>query len=611
MSCPLRENATVIARRYLSGLSRLRSLSCGRGSCLAPFLLLSLLYPLFAFPVSADERPMAVRPKTIVDLQLFRQTSSVSTETAGNARGQATLINLNPHVNAWYLLCLAKPGSALKVYHLENGESQSQWLNLESGAPTGIYITYEKSRSFCDLWGLAAINSLGQAGQRGLAYGPLCGGKLYLRNPVKGQQRALEQVTEFLREKVPGGEEIITSVRDYFFNYLYEKKAEEKPKEETVANLARGSAGGPVPALLDTKEARRLVQPTDLGIELLEKGSGGVTPGTWRAVKDSPDIYVSVVAPKWIAPELMNSYRNVVRGLDSVEAGGLVYLVAFDLERFDLKFALGTLHPQLGWSAHILPRMRDQSLPGPDGIDSAAPLVRTGLISPVDAARTVATFTGGFKRYHGAFKYGPLSLVNRGSHYGFIENGVVFSKLQPGLATLFALNDGRVEMKAWSEEDNRRLPEVRYARQNGVSLIADFDPVARLSVPGPLVGQWGPGNWSGSEKNELRAMRAGVGIQEFAGKRYLIYAFFWSATPSAMARVFQAYQVRHAMLLDMNALVHTYLAVYQKQGAHLNVGHLIKGMREADMTVKGRLAPRFLASADNRDFFYLTRKEAP
>ena len=28
------------------------------------------------------------------------------------------------------------------------------------------------------------------------------------------------------------------------------------------------------------------------------------------------------------------------------------------------------------------------------------------------------------------------------SHYGFIENGVVFSKLQPGLATVFMLEDG-------------------------------------------------------------------------------------------------------------------------------------------------------------------------
>ena len=89
-------------------------------------------------------------------------------------------------------------------------------------------------------------------------------------------------------------------------------------------------------------------------------------------------------------------------------------------------------------------------------------------------------------------------------------------------------------------------------------------------------------------------MRAGAALQESSGERFLIYAFFWSATPSAMARVFQAYQCRYAMLLDMNALVHTYLAVYKKQGSNLYVQHLIQKMSEADMTVKGRYIPRFL-----------------
>lgn len=75
-----------------------------------------------------------------------------------------------------------------------------------------------------------------------------------------------------------------------------------------------------------------------------------------------------------------------------------------------------------------------------------------------------------------------------------------------------------------------------------------------------------------------------------------------------MARVFQAYQCRYAMLLDMNALVHTYLAVYTREGANLSVQHLIRRMNEIDLTVKGRYIPRFLGYADDRDFFYLTRK---
>jgi hypothetical protein len=85
---------------------------------------------------------------------------------------------------------------------------------------------------------------------------------------------------------------------------------------------------------------------------------------------------------------------------------------------------------------------------------------------------------------------------------------------------------------------------------------------------------------------------------------------FTAATPSAMARVFQAYQCQYAMLLDMNALEHTYLALYRRSGSQIVVDHLIKGMSQVDKAVAGELAPRFLVTPDNRDFFYLTSRRA-
>jgi hypothetical protein len=255
--------------------------------------------------------------------------------------------------------------------------------------------------------------------------------------------------------------------------------------------------------------------------------------------------------------------------------------------------------------------MTDKSVPGPDGIGDIVPLVSTGLINPMDEGKTVATFTGGFKRIHGAFRYGELALKNHGSHYGFVENGVLFSRLQPGLATIYVLNDGRMEVRTWTGGDDPLLPRVKYARQNGVPIIVAFDQVTQMSVPGPLVSRWGEGNWSGSADEKLRTLRAGVALQEFKGRRFLIYAFFWSATPSTMARVFQAYRCCYAMLLDMNALVHTYLALYKRQGSNLYVQHLIRGMSEVDISVKGQYHPRFLGYSDDRDFFYLTRKAAP
>ena len=66
---------------------------------------------------------------------------------------------------------------------------------------------------------------------------------------------------------------------------------------------------------------------------------------------------------------------------------------------------------------------------------------------------------------------------------------------------------------------------------------------------------------------------------------------------------------RYAMLLDMNALEHTYLSLLTPRSDGIGVEHLISGMEVLDKTQGGRTLPRFVAFADNRDFFYLTRKE--
>ena len=158
----------------------------------------------------------------------------------------------------------------------------------------------------------------------------------------------------------------------------------------------------PSPAVIDPGYADQRMVPVDLGIPL-DGSDAGMLAGRWYAVKDNPGIFVSLIQPQAVAPEILQSYPNLVNHLDSVEADALAYLVAFDLERFDLGFALGTEHPRVDWSERILPQMKIPDLPGPDGIGTIAPLVANGMISPIDAARTVATFTGGFKRIHGAF----------------------------------------------------------------------------------------------------------------------------------------------------------------------------------------------------------------
>jgi len=229
------------------------------------------------------------------------------------------------------------------------------------------------------------------------------------------------------------------------------------------------------------------------------------------------------------------------------------------------------------------------------------------MLSPMEASRVAATFTGGFKRAHGAFRMSELALTDHGSHYGFLENGVVLSKLQPGLATVVVFDDGKVDLKTWTPQDDADLPRIRYARQNGVPILERGAGSPR-AVAGSRVRDWGPGNWSGSADRKLRTLRAGLCLQEAQGKQFLVYGYFSSATPSSMARVFQASGCGYAMLLDMNALEHTYMAVYRTQGTGLLTEHLIDGMGVVDGSRDGKTLPRFVSVADNRDFFYLLRR---
>lgn len=156
--------------------------------------------------------------------------------------------------------------------------------------------------------------------------------------------------------------------------------------------------------------------------------------------------------------------------------------------------------------------------------------------------------------------------------------------------------------------DDARLGHVRFARQNGVPLV-ETAPATGEARPGALVMRWGEGNWSGSQDQRLRSLRAGICLVEDGDARFLIYGYFSSATPSAMARGFQAYGCGYAMLTDMNALEHTYMALYRHDdGGTLSTSHLITGMNVLDEALDGRALPRFVAFADNRDFFYLLRR---
>jgi hypothetical protein len=543
-------------------------------------------------------------PKTILELQPFRSESQVATTGANGANGTATLLNLNPYVGTWYLLSLdwgatGKP----RQYHLESPHPQN--LRLVPAEP-GVVKLVGTGGFSCSLSIERNHGLLDDAAASDLAYAPLCKGTLYARNPVSGHATSLERATDFLRNHVWGGEKVITFVKREVYRDHFLEKADSVDVPGAVAEPS--STSTPLVPPLAPENAGRGIVAEHLGLDLAASTSD-LSPGRWYAVRDLPAVSVSVIAPEYLDASVRLARWATVNSLDSVESSALVYLVAFDTERLAFHYALGTQHPGLGWSDRPPQSSRDPRLPGPDGVDSAAPLVTTGMVSPEDVNTTVAAFVGGFKRPHGAFRYGPLALQNHGSHYGFIQQGVIFSKLQPGLATALIMDDGSMDLHTWTAADRLLLPRIRDARQNGVPLI-EYDTTSHTSTPGKLVNLWGPGNWSGSAGEDLRSLRAGLCLQENGSHRFLIYGYFSAATPSTMARVFQAYHCRYAMHLDMNALEHTYLALYVHRNNQRVVEHLIDEMQVVDRSNKGGdFAPRFLSFPDDRDFFYVTRNE--
>jgi hypothetical protein len=535
----------------------------------------------------------AVPARDILDLQPQLRRSVI--ELAGGH--SARLDNPAPSIGAWYLLTLDAGSPRESTFHLEAAVPLEQPPRLDA-ANGGRLVLRTQAGAACTL----PFTALEAARRVASPFAPLCDGHLFLRNPVRGHRTALEATTEFLRDHVWGGERIIGFVRHQFYEDAFALQA----SGAGTPSAPVGDAALPAPRLAPAATARTVV-PVDLGLDV-GPALRGVRLGQWVPVHDRPGVFVDVLVPSAIA-STPASRGHPPWHPDAVESEALAYFVAFDLARFDLGFALGTEHPRLGWSDHTAPALRDEALPGPDGIADAAPFVRTGMLDPADVARAVATFTGGFKREHGAFRYGPLSTSNRSSHYGFVEEGVVFSTLQPGLSTLFVTRDGRVDIKTWQAADAALLPTLRFARQNGVPLV-ERTPQGSPAI-GALVDQWGPGNWSGSADEHLRTLRAGACILDNGKDRHLVYGYFSTATPGTMARMFLALGCREAMHLDMNALEHTYLALYGRAGKRLDVQHLVGGMSVLDQNIGGALVPRFLGFADDRDFFYLLDKEAP
>jgi len=564
--------------------------------------LLAEVPPVAEAPVDPAQREQyeAVRPKTALELQQFRRSETIPVSDAAGGQGLVALTSINPRVNSWHVLAFDWGASRPRDhYHLENPLRRSQAFKLSPDGGGALVVAAGGTETRCDLWG-GAQPALAAARASKLPYVPLCGGRVFLRNRVEGYATDLEKMTDLLRDTVWKGDDIVGFVRDS----VYQDAFREGGRTERAETASEAGTTALPDALVRPQARGVAVVAENFGLGI--SGGRAMLPGRWYDVAGSPGIHASVMRPGDVADEILERNKARLNPLDEVEASALAYFVAFDLDVHEMRFAVGTDHPRLNWSSRVPASSRLDALPGPDGIGSTAPLLTTGMPGPTARGELAATFAAGFKRDHGGFKWGELSARNFGSHYGFVEGGAVLSKLQPGLSTLYTLEDGTFDMKTWTREDDALLSRIAYARQNGVPLVeagADGQPAVAA-----LVNRWGPGNWSGSADAKLRTLRGGGCLLVAGQKKYLVYGYFSTATPSAMAAVFLAQGCRHALNLDMNAPEHTYMALYVRNGDRMEVRHLVRAMATVDRNVNGRFLPRFISYPDNRDLFYMVRK---
>ena len=509
-------------------------------------------------------------------------------QTATDPDGRAIrLISMNPYQNAWFVLEVTGTNGRARSYHLQNAEPEN-WT-IELGPDAELLLEGPDDAFACSPWD---GDDLLEAVSSDLPYAPICDWQLFVRNAVSGNRSSREAVADFLRDNVLFGDSIVNLIKGAFYEDAFMVSSDVVEAEDP----------GAVVALLGQADLDRYpLMTARTGFSVEGTDGGRMEAGSWYAIEDAPGIYASVMQPGMVAQSIMGS--GGANWLDGVENNADVTLVAFDMSQFEIGYELGTDHPRLEWS----PRPSNRTgTAGPDGFRSPDPLVRVGMISPALTDRIAATFTGGFKREHGAWRFGPMAGYNFGHHYGFMQNGVVLSRLWPGLSTLYMLDDGTIGMRTWTDSDTEELlPHLVFARQNGVPLVEG-------GLPGEQVQSWGGGNWSGSAEANLRTVRSGVCLRRVEDREFLIYAYFSSATPSAQARTFQAYGCEYAMLLDMNSPELTYSAIYiqDEEDEEVEIEHLVTSMSGVDQTRRdGTQIPRFLSYADSRDFFYIIRRE--
>ena len=560
---------------------------------------LLLLLALFLFG-SNSNASQSDRTNAFFQLQKYKEEATVTYEDTSTL--SATLVNLNSNINTWYILTLKDSGNRATTHNILTA-SDNLKLQLNPNAPELLISGHSSNAYNCNInqeisWIFQSRN------KRRSTYIPICNNLLFIIIKQDGFRTMKERGAEVLRWLAGDtGEQVISEVKEHFFldKYLIKgQTAELTALSGTALNNSPLSR-----AAIQERYLNSTIPTSHLGLRT-KSSEKRILAGEWYPLKNYPDVYTSMITPGMVSKDIQASHKNRVNYLDSVERTATVFLMSFNLSKYTLGWGHGTDHPGVGWSRRARNIKKDNPY-GPDGFDSINPLIPLGHVPPYHFAKTIGTFSAGFQNRHGAFKYGKMSTYNKAHHYGFMENGVMMVSPSEGLATVIMHKDGRVVLKRWTAEDNKLLPGIRHIRQNGVPLIHRDEN--GQGIPGKLVNQWSRGNWSGSAKKELRAPRGAACLIETPQDNYLAYAFFSSATPSAMARVFQAYGCSFAIHLDLNSPGQAYGSLFttKDNGSSIDIELLMSTMHA--YMGGNRASPRYFVKPDYKDFFYIMKRK--
>lgn len=526
-------------------------------------------------------------PKTIADIQPFAKKKLIQLSDGSTVE----LVNMNTNINSSYILTFKSKNGRSKSYHLELPESPSdtqmdidqKGLHLGDGA---VCFRWDKSKP--------DKNLKKQTADSKKAYIPICNNKMYLLNP--NGQAADESLKSKLSSTIAQsgyGRSFSNWIKNSGFGYTKEPVQLEKDSSRAPDGVNVLEA-----AKIDGKNSALDIDSSNIDIKL--KGNPRyLKMGHWYSSAADPDVLVSVMTPKHVSSSVAKVNPGV---LSKSENDSLGYFMAFDTSKVQLNYAVGTSDPTPA------PCMFANN--SPDGIETARPIVGTGLVPPHHLRSLVTTFNAGYQRRDSCMPKGPLSQVNDKSHWVFVQKGVTFSKLNPGLATMVTYTDGSVDIIEWPQDDSKLLGKVKDARQNITMLVNGKDAKKGIGIPDKTTGgkDFYAENWSVSDETDIR-MRSGACILEKDDQRYLVYGFMPAATVGDMAQTFSSYGCSRAMQLDENLIRAGHAPLYAPSGKTAKPKEFLHKASNTPDLVGIDGYQKMIDDPDYRDFFYLTRKK--